>query len=144
MAKRYGGVPIIKVPQEYDDSNPSALLVNRSTEEETYEFILEDLDNAIAMLPPTRSSLGKIPKSIDMPQQLWCHALCRFYSPKYGSYDKKRLVGFDDPSKAEKYYKEVIKAVDVVREGGYSLYRGNADKAKTIRKCSGSREIVLK
>ena len=59
MAKRYGGVPIIKVPQEYDESNPSALLVNRSTEEATYEFILEDLDNAIAMLPPTRSSREK-------------------------------------------------------------------------------------
>ena len=43
------------------------------------------------------------------------------------------MVGFDDPSKAEKYYKEVIKAVDVVREGGYSLYRGNADKAKNYQ-----------
>ena len=59
MAKRYGGVPIIEVPQEYDDSNPSALLVNRSTEEATYEFILKDLDNAINMLPPTRSSREK-------------------------------------------------------------------------------------
>ena len=35
MAKRYGGVPIIKVPQEYDESNSSSLLVNRSTEEYT-------------------------------------------------------------------------------------------------------------
>lgn len=82
MAKRYGGVPIIKVPQEYDESNPSALLVNRSTEEATYEFILEDLDNAIAMLPPTRSSREKIPnQSICRSSfEKSCHALCRFYS----------------------------------------------------------------
>lgn len=134
MAKRYGGVPIIKVPQEYDDSNPSALLVNRSTEEETYEFILEDLDNAIAMLPPTRSSREKYRINRYAAAALKSRAMLYAASiAKYGSYDKNGLVGFDDPSKAEKYYKEVIKAVDVVREGGYSLYRGNADKAKNYQ-----------
>ncbi len=134
MAKRYGGVPIIKVPQEYDESNPSALLVNRSTEEETYEFILEDLDNAIAMLPPTRSSREKYRINRYAAAALKSRAMLYAASiAKYGSYDKNGLVGFDDPSKAEKYYKEVIKAVDVVREGGYSLYRGNADKAKNYQ-----------
>lgn len=134
MAKRYGGVPIIKVPQEYDESNPSALLVNRSTEEATYEFILEDLDNAIAMLPPTRSSREKYRINRYAAAALKSRAMLYAASiAKYGSYDKNGLVGFDDPSKAEKYYKEVIKAVDVVREGGYSLYRGNADKAKNYQ-----------
>ena len=110
------------------------MLVNRSTEEETYEFILEDLDNAIAMLPPTRSSREKYRINRYAAAALKSRAMLYAASiAKYGSYDKNGLVGFDDPSKAEKYYKEVIKAVDVVREGGYSLYRGNADKAKNYQ-----------
>lgn len=134
MAKRYGGVPIIKVPQEYDESNSSSLLVNRSTEEDTYNFILEDLDNAIRMLPGTRSSQEKYRINRYAAAALKSRAMLYAASiAQYGSYDKGGLVGFDDPSKAEKYYREVIKAVDVVREGGYSLYRGNSDKAKNYQ-----------
>ncbi len=134
MAKRYGGVPIITVPQQYDENNPSVLLVNRSTEEDTYNFILEDLDKAITMLPGSRSSREKYRINKYSAAALKSRAMLYAGSiAKYGSYDKNGLVGFDDPAKAEKYFKEVIKAVDVVREGGFSLYRGNSDKAKNYQ-----------
>ena len=134
MAKRYGGVPIIKVPQQYDPSDPSVLLVNRSTEEDTYNFILEDLDNAIEMLPAVRTSAEKYRIIIYAAAALKSRAMLFAASiAKYGAYDKNGLVGFDNPAKAEKYYKEVIKAVDEVRKGGYSLYRGNADKVRNYQ-----------
>lgn len=134
MAKRYGGVPIIKVPQQYDPSDPSVLLVNRSTEEDTYNFILEDLDNAIEMLPAMRTSAEKYRINKYAAAALKSRAMLFAASiAKYGAYDKNGLVGFDNPAKAEKYYKEVIKAVDEVRKGGYSLYRGNADKVRNYQ-----------
>lgn len=134
MAKRYGGVPIIKVPQQYDPSDPSVLLVNRSTEEDTYNFILEDLDNAIEMLPAVRTSAEKYRINKYAAAALKSRAMLFAASiAKYGAYDKNGLVGFDNPAKAEKYYKEVIKAVDEVRKGGYSLYRGNADKVRNYQ-----------
>ncbi len=134
MAKRYGGVPIIKVPQQYDPSDPSVLLVNRSTEEDTYNFILEDLDNAIEMLPAMRTSAEKYRINKYAAAALKSRAMLFAASiAKYGAYDKNGLVGFDNPAKAEKYYKEVIKTVDEVRKGGYSLYRGNADKVRNYQ-----------
>lgn len=134
MAKRYGGVPIIKVPQQYDPSDPSVLLVNRSTEEDTYNFILEDLDNAIEMLPAVRTSAEKYRINKYAAAALKSRTMLFAASiAKYGAYDKNGLVGFDNPAKAEKYYKEVIKAVDEVRKGGYSLYRGNADKVRNYQ-----------
>lgn len=134
MAKRYGGMPIIKVPQQYDPSDPSVLLVNRSTEEDTYNFILEDLDNAIEMLPALRTSAEKYRINKYAAAALKSRAMLFAASiAKYGAYDKNGLVGFDNPAKAEKYYKEVIKAVDEVRKGGYSLYRGNADKVRNYQ-----------
>lgn len=52
--KRYGGVPIIETPQVYDPDNLEALLVSRNTEEESYNFILKDLNYAIENLPKER------------------------------------------------------------------------------------------
>lgn len=135
MAKRYGGVPIIKVPQEYDPSNPSLLLVNRSTEEDTYNFILEDLDKAIEYLPEVRISREKYRINRFAAAALKTRAMLFAASiAKYGSYDKGGLVGFDDASKAKTYYEEVIKAAAlIIKDGGYSLYRGNTDKARNYQ-----------
>lgn len=47
LAKRYGGVPLILVPQQLTDD----LLVKRNTTTETIKQIIADLDSAIAYLP---------------------------------------------------------------------------------------------
>lgn len=61
MVRYHGGVPYIKVPQDrYEDD----LYVARNTTRECFDFILEDLDEAIAKLPqrvgPTSADYGKI------------------------------------------------------------------------------------
>ena len=47
MVKRYGGVPLVLVPQELSDD----LLVTRNTTSECMTQIVADLDSAIAFLP---------------------------------------------------------------------------------------------
>lgn len=49
MVKRYGGVPILKEPQNMT-GNEEELWVARSSHEECIDFILEDLDYAIEHL----------------------------------------------------------------------------------------------
>src|SRR5690606_36592911 len=61
MVMHHGGVPYIKVPPDrYDDD----LYVPRNTTAECFDFIIQDLDEAIAKLPerilPSSPAYGKI------------------------------------------------------------------------------------
>lgn len=60
--KYHGGVPIIKKPQLLTDD----LMVSRNTTLECFDFIIEDLNNAISALPDhyTGSDYGRIDKAI--------------------------------------------------------------------------------
>lgn len=57
MVKRYGGIPIITEPQELDDD----LFVARATTDETFEFIIREIEEAIELLPETHGD-----RSIDV------------------------------------------------------------------------------
>src|SRR5690606_12078958 len=62
MVKRYGGVPIITEPQDLDDD----LFVKRATTDESFEFIIKEMEEAIDLLPETYGDrsvdVGKINK----------------------------------------------------------------------------------
>ena len=135
MVKRYGGVPIIETPQVYDPDNLEALLVSRNTEEESYNFILKDLNYAIENLPKERVASEKYRMNRFSAAALKTRAMLFAASiAKYGTYDKNGVVGFDDPNKAKEYYEEVISAAQIIiGEGNYSLYRANSDKAKNYQ-----------
>ena len=55
LAKRYGGVSIITKYQEFEP-NTDNLKVPRSTEKETWDFVMEECDRAIRLLPETRNN----------------------------------------------------------------------------------------
>lgn len=61
MVRTYGGVPYIKIPQ---DRNTDDLNVPRNSTKECYDFIIQDLDQAISLLPvrvsPASGDWGKI------------------------------------------------------------------------------------
>lgn len=46
MVKRYGGVPLITVPQALDESWEE-LYPSRNSEQEVYDFILAEMDDII-------------------------------------------------------------------------------------------------
>ncbi|MBO9611302.1 MAG: RagB/SusD family nutrient uptake outer membrane protein [Dyadobacter sp.] len=52
MIKRYGGVPVITEPQGLDDD----LFVARQTTDESFDFVVKELEEAIALLPETHGN----------------------------------------------------------------------------------------
>jgi hypothetical protein len=52
MIKRYGGVPIITEPQELTDD----LFVSRETMDDSFEFVIKELEEAVELLPETYGS----------------------------------------------------------------------------------------
>ena len=64
MVYFYGGVPIITTPQELTDD----LHVSRNSTAECFDFIMQDLDDAIAALPPKYDgeNRGKIDQASTM------------------------------------------------------------------------------
>ncbi len=57
LAKRYGGVPIIDVVQKYPEQSIEELQVHRNTEEDTWNFIGKDLNEAISAAARTSGAL---------------------------------------------------------------------------------------
>ncbi len=61
MVFYHGGIPYIKVPQDKDKDD---LYVSRNSTQECYQFLVEDLDKAISLLPArlggTSTSYGRI------------------------------------------------------------------------------------
>ncbi|MEO3403424.1 RagB/SusD family nutrient uptake outer membrane protein [Mucilaginibacter sp. CAU 1740] len=132
LAKRYGGVPIIKVPQ-----NPGAplseLQVHRDKEEATWDFIGEELDLGYQMMPETNDA-GRANKyaAAALKSRVMLYAGC---IAKYGSINfvdgparSQGLVGIP-VAKANTYFQAAYDAAKLL-EGHYSLYNGNADKVQ--------------
>ncbi|MBF0647390.1 RagB/SusD family nutrient uptake outer membrane protein [Dysgonomonas sp. GY75] len=132
-ARRYGGVPIIKEPQGFNP-DPTTLRVPRSTEKDTYLFILEDLDAAIAGLPdaakqPNAENLYRATKyaALALKSQAMLHAAC---VAKYGVYDASMngLCGIQSTD-ADFFFNESKKASEeIIKNVGFKLYEKDSDK----------------
>jgi len=118
LAKRYGGVPIIKTVQEYD-TNFESLRVARSTEKETWDFVLEECDNAIRNLPENWES-GDISKrratkwtayALKSRAALHAASIAKYWNraPLSGDAVSKNLIGLA-ASDANAYYQACIEA----------------------------------
>jgi hypothetical protein len=136
MAKRYGGVPIIKTVQ--DPLAPAdSLEVSRDKEYDTWKFIHDDLAFAIANMAAT-SETGRANKYVAAAlmsrTMLYAGSIAK-YSQYLGFENEAAtmagLAGID-PSKAEEFFQYCVDAGKVVEQGGYSLYTKNADKAKNF------------
>ncbi len=128
LVKRYGGVPIITVPQQFE-GDVEALKVPRSTEQETWDFVLAECDNAINNLGtddfnPRRASKWS---AYALKARIALHAasIAKFgaLAPLSGTAVDMHLVGLD-ASLADGYYQQAIDAADAVIESGeFSLFR---------------------
>jgi hypothetical protein len=133
LAKRYGGVPLIKETQEYTPGEVESLKVPRSTEKETWDFILEECDKAAANLPEDASAWGTYDRratkwaALALKSRVALHAasIAKYWNEATlsGTAVDQGLVGID-ASEAERYYKECIKASEeLMKSGKFSLYR---------------------
>ncbi len=113
MMKRYGGVPLILVPQERNDD----LLVSRSSTSDTFKQIITDLNDAINYLPAVSSTSGnnngRVHKGTAMA--LKGRILLYWASPQF---DPKQL----STDRWQEAYKSNLEAIEQLEKDGYGLY----------------------
>ncbi|WP_316804324.1 RagB/SusD family nutrient uptake outer membrane protein [Pedobacter nototheniae] len=137
LVKRYGGVPLVTKVQEYRTGDDvSSLIVQRSKEQEIYDFISTELDAVVADLP---DDYGSDPANAFRVNKYAAIALkCRAMlyaasSAKYGTVQLNGLVGIT-PGLANSYWQKAMDAADlIIKSNKYSLYDVNADKAANFQ-----------
>jgi hypothetical protein len=124
MVKRYGGVPLVKEVQYPVEGDPSALWVARAGCEASYDFILEDLDYAIANMSPAKVN-GRANKYVAAAFKsrvaIFAGAIARYGANYNYTVDDVMLCGIP-ADRANDYFQQAYDAANVVEEGGYELY----------------------
>jgi len=129
LVKRYGGVPIITSVQKYD-GDVEALKVPRSTEKETWDFVLKECDIAIQNLAESwpggeRRATKWVAYALKSRVALHAASLAKYgdRAPISGTAVDQKLVGLDK-SAAVEYYKAAIEASEaLINSGKFSLYK---------------------
>jgi len=143
LVKRYGGVPIIEVPQVPGDD----LFVPRSTEKETFDFILRECDLAVENLPATTSVNDGVYRAtkwaayaLKSRVALYAASVAKFSNkaPLTGEAVDLKLVGGMTEADANNYYSQCISAsAAIIDNSGKSLFRPNpatrTDAAKNFQ-----------
>jgi len=149
FAKRYGGMPKILEPQVLDANDPTTLYVARESHADTYDFILKDLDDAIADMPAS-SEAGRANKYVAAALKsrvaLYAGSVARYGSYKFTDWEVNGVLLEGIPaSRANGYFKQAWDAAKML-EGVYQLHRANADKtanyAEIWEKADGNKESI--
>ncbi len=128
LARRYGGVPLIKTSQQYT-GDAEAIKVPRSTERETWDYILSLCDEASAKLGTEKGRRASKWTAYALKSRAALHAasIAKFgnRSPLSGEAVSQKLVGLD-ASLAAGYYQACIDAsAAIMSSNQFSLYRPN-------------------
>lgn len=127
MVNRYGAAPLVKEVKNYPESSLEELQIPRNTQEEGWDFIAEDLDKAIGLLPEESPEKGRANKyvayALKSRAMLYAASIARFDTPAAGY---EQLLGVS-ASKAQGYYQASYDAADKVGSK-YTLYNKYADK----------------
>ena len=134
LVKRYGGVPLIDKVQDDDYANggPGAVTVPRSTELDTWKFVLNECTLAAATLPDATSGsdLYRVTKwaAYALKSRVALHAasVAKYWNlaPLAGEAVTQKLVGGMTSADADAFYKECIEASKfLIENSGKSLYK---------------------
>ncbi|MBN2016253.1 RagB/SusD family nutrient uptake outer membrane protein, partial [Candidatus Dojkabacteria bacterium] len=142
LARRYGGVPLITEVQDMDPNDISPLFVPRSTEKETWDFILSECDLAIENLPTTATD-GPLRATkwagyaLKSRAALHAASLAKYWdrAPLTGEAVDKKLVGGMTIADANNYYLACINASkEIIDNSGKELYKPEpADRAEAAK-----------
>jgi SusD family. len=131
LAKRYGGVSIIDSVQKYE-GDVEVLKVPRSTEKETWDFVMTQCDIAIQHLPETwpggeRRATKWVAAALKTRAALHAASIAKFGDRAVlsGEAVSRKLVGIEKMY-ANDYYRQVIDAANLLMENGpFALYKPN-------------------
>lgn len=136
LARRYGGVPIIEKVLDYEPGTENAsLFIPRSTEKETWDFILKECDLAAKNLPLNVSSDEGIYRAtkwaaLALKSRAALHAasVAKYWNsaPLVGEAVDKMLAGGMSAVDADNYYQQCIDASNtIIASSGKMLYKPN-------------------
>jgi len=142
MVKRYGGVPIITVPQKIDDSYEE-LFVSRNSEQEVYDFIATELD-AIATILPTEPNEGRPSKWAALALK----SRAMLYAGSIGEYGEIQLNGLLGITNPQAYWQQAYDvSKEIIEQSGHTLYQKHSDKAKNFQELfideEGNSEVIF-
>lgn len=130
LAKRYGGVPLILDAQEYT-TDVESLKVPRSTEQDTWDFVLTECQNAADNLLEGDGSHRRATKwaALALKSRAALHAasLAKYWEkyPVSGEAVDLNYVGMD-PSLANGYYEQCLQASnEIMQSGTFGLFMPN-------------------
>ena len=125
MVKRFGGIPLIDHVIDYpSNATLEDTWVPRSSEDECWAFIGEDLDRAIAALPET-SATGRANKyvaaALKSRAMLYAGSIAK-YNTVNEVHLEKRICGIPQ-DRAAFYFEQAFKAARVFEGSPYQLYK---------------------
>lgn len=130
LVKRYGGVPLITVPQSIDQPIEE-LNVARNTEKEIYDFIASEMDELVNILPPSYS-----PDEFGRPSKWAAYALksrAMLYAgsiAKYGTVQLNGILGIPAGEANSYYQKSYDASMQVINNSPHALYKAHTDPVK--------------
>ena len=143
--RRQGGLPIVTEPLddkfEGDDSENLGLYVKRSTEVDTWKWILSELDEAASLLPDehpggTYRATKWAALGLKSRAALWAASLCKYWDQAAISNDYKAVaqkLAYMDKADAKFFYDQCISASEqIINSKKFSLYGaepGSVDEA---------------
>lgn len=136
MARRFGGVPLVTSILDYP-AEQGELEIPRASEEETWNQVLDDYNQAIALLQPTSPERGYANKyvalSFKSEAMLYAGSVAKYNETVtgrltgFGQKTGVRVIGFSDETAQEasrRYFREAYSAAnEVINSGHYSLYK---------------------
>src|SRR5690606_12374759 len=136
MAKRFGGVPLVTKVMQYP-AESAALEVPRASEEETWNQVLADFDQAAELLLPTSPKQGYANKYVALAfksdAMLYAGSVAKYnetVSGRLTGLGEKtgvRVIGFAEnawQAASKKYFREAYMAArQIIKHGNYSLYK---------------------
>ena len=129
LAKRYGGVPIITEIADVNDS--IAMFTKRSTEKETWDFVLANCDTAVMFLGDGDGNRRRGTKwaALALKSRAALHAasVAKYWdrAPLSGDAKDAGLVGMD-ASVANDYYAQCISASEeIIKNSPFTLYKAS-------------------
>ncbi|MGJ1414699.1 RagB/SusD family nutrient uptake outer membrane protein [Sphingobacterium multivorum] len=153
MIKRLGGVPLVgdKIYDYTGGMDPAELQTRRSTEAESYNYVINECTEAAKML-----GTEKIINSARANKwtALALKARASLYAASIAKYNYKtpdvKTAGNEvgvPAADANKYYQIAYEsALDIINNSPYALYNGNADKGKNfylaVSSKSSSNEVI--
>jgi hypothetical protein len=137
LVKRYGGMPLIDRLLDNDylpGTDNEALFIPRSTEKDTWDFVLKECDLAVAYLPSETPSDGVYRATkwaaygLKSRAALHAASIAKYWNraPLTGEAVDLKLVGGMTTADADYFYDECIKASkEIIDRSGRSLYMPN-------------------